>query len=114
MSKGFPGAEFLETYGFVQTKDGWIKSGPDGRERTKYEATEGGFLRFEREDGVWRQYPYTIHPDWEGVGGLAFDVKQAAMSGIGGKVKPECFEWVYPPSEIERTYGAEREAPRVK
>ena len=105
--------QYLEAYGFLHIGKVWVKSGPDGRERTKYMETTGGFLRWEREDGEWRAYPYTIHADWAGISGLAFDEKQARLGG-GGSVKPDCFNWVYPQSEIERTYGAVREPAREK
>lgn len=96
----------LLAYGFVPDGKGLVKTNPaTGQQRTRYETVEGGFHRFEREDGGWRQYPYTIHPDWEGVGGLAFDEKQA-RGQLSAKVKPECFEWVYPAAFVEGTYGA--------
>lgn len=105
MPKISTATDALIAYGFQSTDEGLVKLGPSGQKRTRYVAVDGGFNRFEWEDGTWRQYPYTIHPDWEGVGGLAFDVKQGALYA-GSRVKAECFEWVWPESEILKVYGA--------
>lgn len=95
----------LTGYGFQSTEEGLVFRGPLGQKRTRYVAVDGGFNRYEWEDGAWRQYPYTIHPDWEGIAGLAFDAKQAAMFE-GARLKPDCFEWVWPEDEIVTVYGA--------
>ena len=96
----------FKNYGFVPDSEGLVRVNPlTGAPRTRYVAVVGGgFHRYEREDGAWRQYPYSIHADWEGVGGLAFDAKQGA-SDANAKVKPECFEWVYPEAFIVAEYG---------
>ena len=99
----------LESYGFVKGDQGWVKDRA-GKPRTKFESVPGGFHRFEREDGVWRQFPYIIHVLTDDGGprhdhnGLAFDVKQQTL--MGGRLQPECFEWVWPESEIAKVYGA--------
>lgn len=95
----------LTGYGFADPGNGYTLFSASGSPRTRYVEVDGGFNRYEWEDGAWRQYPYAIHPDWEGIGGLAFDVKQGAMFD-GSRVKPECFEWVWPESEILKVYGA--------
>lgn len=96
--------EHLKDYGFVEGPDGLVKASIRGnRPKTRFVPVDGGFLRYEREDGVWRQYPFSIHSDWQ-LGGLAFDVKQAAEDP-NAKVKPECFDWVYPESEITKIYS---------
>jgi len=99
----------LESYGFVKGDDkGWVIHRAS-KPKTKYEVVSGGFHRFEREDGVWRQYPYIVHvqPD-DGSprhdhNGLAFDVKQQTL--MGGRLQPVCFEWVWPDAEIAKVYG---------
>lgn len=93
----------LIDYGFSDEGGAFVIS-RGGKLRDKYESVPGGFHRFRREDGEWRQYPFSIHKDWEGIGGMAFDAKQKAE--MGGVVKPECFEWVYPEEWIVREYTA--------
>lgn len=100
--------ESLEAYGFVRTDEGWTKNKElTGKPRTRYVSVEGGFHRFEMEAGEWRQYPLSIHAEWEGVGGLAFDDKAQDQNA---KVKPDCFEWVYPPEWVVNEYSTALEA----
>lgn len=99
--------EALISYGFRSTDKGLVFTGPFGQKRTRYVPVDGGgFNRFEWEDGVWRQYPLCVHADWEGIGGLAFDAKNAAMDP-NSKLKPECFEWTWPEAELVKVYAPE-------
>ncbi len=98
-------SKHLESYGFKKEAEDWVFRNEAGDPKTKYtKALGGGFFRYEMEGGVWRQYPHSIHKDWEGIGGLAFDAKHGATDA-NSKVKPECFDWIYPDEEIAKIYG---------
>ncbi len=88
----------LEAFGFVKTEDeGFVYSKLVGKDRSvpreRLEPVEGGYLRYIREDGAWRQLPYKVSEKWEKVSGLDFDTQ------------PECFDTVYPEDYIENLYA---------
>ena len=110
----------LMSYGFEDQGDGSFVLSKAGREKVKFVPQDGGFHNFRREDGAWRQYPFSIHADWKGVGGLCFDEKQAAESNSPPeRVKPQCYEWVFPEAWVVTEYEtgavnkAQREADRL-
>ncbi len=101
----------LEAYGATKTAEGWVLQ-RGGKDRTLFKEVPGGFHRFQKEDGVWRQYPYAMHAASSVEGdsgcekshqGLAFDAKQQAE--MGGAIRPSCFDWVYPAEWFAAEYG---------
>lgn len=85
-------ARALVAYGYEDKGDGEFVRSKNGSLRDKWVATDGGFLRFTREDGEWVGIPHSIAPHFEGVSGLDF------------KTHPETFNTVYPEAEVLAIY----------
>lgn len=91
----------LVAYGFEKTDEGFVLT-KAGRPKTKWVPTEGGFHRFEREDGEWVQYPHSVN------------AKFARVSGLTYAEHPECFDTVYSVEEVGVIYAAALEERRAR
>ena len=90
-------AEELIAYGYADEGGEYVRL-KAGRPIDKYVTSEGGFLRYTREDGQWVGVPYTIAKSFEGVSGLLYSTH------------PQCFEMVYPEAYVEHVYAVGNEA----
>ncbi len=91
----------ITEFGYTPSGDGEYVKIKAGILREKWALADGGFLRFTREDGQWAAVPFSIAPEWEGIGGLDH------------KSKPQCYEWLYPFAYVANIYevaNAERAA----
>ncbi|MFA5936482.1 MAG: hypothetical protein WC822_01245 [Candidatus Paceibacterota bacterium] len=82
----------LVAYGFEETEEGFVLN-KAGRPKTKWVPVDDGFHRFEREDGAWAQYPFSVNEKFARVSGLAYDTH------------PECFDEVYPFEHVGNIYA---------
>lgn len=83
----------LIAYGYAE-EDGEFVRRKAGRLKDKYVPTEGGWLRFNRDDGAWVPVDFTMLPKWQGV------------AGLHPSTHPECYDYVHPDSWVETEYAA--------
>lgn len=80
-------------FGYTLEEDGTLVKYKAGRPREKYQPVDGGFLRFTRDDGVWKPIAFKIADEFKGVSGLDFDKH------------PQCFNFVYPSAHLLNIYA---------
>lgn len=91
----------LQAYGFIQEGNMWFSRGK--RDRTQcWQETENGFFRHDPDNLSRTPIPYKIKPEFEGTGGLDFNLA----------AHKNCFDWVWPYEEIVKTYKAGWESAR--
>lgn len=81
-------------FGYTLEEDGSLVKYKADRPREKYVPEGDGFLRFTRDDGVWRPIAFQIAESFKGVSGLDFDKH------------PECFDFVYPAEYLLNIYSS--------
>lgn len=92
MTKALSASAELIKFGYTDEGGEYVKY-KAGKPREKYVASEGGFLRYTRDDGQWVGVPFTIAPSFEGVSGLTY------------ATHPQCFEMVYPEAYLANVYA---------
>jgi hypothetical protein len=95
--------EWLLKYGYVQGADGRYRR-PGKRTQVWEEIPDGGWNRYEIEDGKEVQEVHSVAEEFQGVGGLHKNTH------------PDSFVWVYPDEYVENIYktaAAEVAAPSV-
>ena len=93
----------LREYGYIVSEGMWVKKDKPTRTQS-WKSVEGGFHRFDPDNGAWIQIPYKLLPEFDshqkdgvwipGVAGL--DYKRAEHK--------DCFDWVWPADYVANMY----------
>lgn len=82
-------------FGYTHEVDDSLVKYKAGRPREKYQPVDGGFLRFTRDDGVWKPVALRVAGAFKGVSGLDMDNPEHA----------QFFDWVYPDDYLLNIYS---------
>lgn len=89
-------------FGFVEAEGGALVRTRAGKERTRFVPVEGGFEHYFNGE----KQPHSLlpagHPVWDGL-------PPGVRNGLDAAQFPRFFEWVWPPGEIVKVYGAQPE-----
>lgn len=92
----------LRAYGYVDEGVRWFSRRKHNTTQS-WEETEGGFLRWDPDNGAWQATPYALMPDFQKTGGLDFR----------NPAHQHCFEWVWPAEHVEKIYREGWEAQKA-
>jgi hypothetical protein len=86
------GMQALAEYGFFMHEDGVMRRGPHYGQMWK--PVDGGFLRYDKNGTSEVPMPYKVSEKFRKISGLDF------------REQPECFDWLWPETEIAKIYIA--------
>ena len=89
----------LVEYGYAKDADGRYRQ--PGRRTQVWEETDGGWLRYDSENGAEVAQVHSVAEAFRGTSGLTKDKN------------PEAFDWVYPDDEVARIYKVALESRAV-
>lgn len=85
----------LVEYGYTHEEDDSLVRYKGGFPRDKWAPEGDGFLRFTRDDGVWKPVALRVADSFKGVSGLDMDNPEHA----------QFFDWVYPADYLLNIYS---------